>query len=92
MNGAMLAGCFYSAFARSAGFCRGSTPWCVGVVDGAKGGRRYGVVFARCSRFGGCFAHWPRVGRIGRNLGEGSKGGKQEKQKKCGVFHDGENV
>ena len=88
----MLAGCFYGTFARSAGFCRGSTPWCVGVVDVAKGGRRNCMVFARCSRFGGCFAFGARVGRIGRNLGEGRKSGKQEKQKNCGVFHDGENV
>lgn len=92
VNGAMLAGCFYGTFARSAGFCRGSTPWCVGVVDVAKGGRWYGVVFARCSRFGSCCAHWPRVGRIGRDLGEGSKGGKQEENENCDVFHDGENV
>ena len=92
MNGAMLAGCFYGTFAGCARFGRGSATWCVWVVDVAKGGRRNCMVFAWCSCFGRCCAHGPRVGRIGRNLGEGRDCGKQKENENCGVLHDGENV
>lgn len=50
------------------------------------------MVFATCSRFCGGGTHGPRVGRIRRNLGERRNGGKQEKQEKCGVLHNGKNV